>query len=123
MLAMARMSRLDRIADWEERARQSRFRVRALARNAGVSAECLRLHVRSRFEATTTNWLGELRMREARHLLAQGQLVKEIAHALGFTNSTHFSRAFRAAHGASPRNFAARLPLQSPYLPSKGSRD
>ena|SRR5437867_13109530 len=101
-------SRLDSITDWETLARQAKFKVGVVARSAGISPERLRLYVQIRFKKSTKDWLTELRMREARRLLARGQLVKEIAHILGFEHATHFSRAFRTTLGNSPTEFRAR---------------
>src|SRR5437867_10467595 len=101
-------SRLDIITDWEALATQAKFKVRVLARSAAVSPECLRLYVRKELQGSTKDRLTELQMREARRLVAQGQLVKEIAHTLGFAHATHFSRAFRAVHGVGPRAFMVR---------------
>lgn len=39
----------------------------------------------------------------AQHLIEHGSLVKEAAERVGFADPYHFSRAFKAVHGVSPR--------------------
>lgn len=49
-------------------------------------------------------WLVEQRLSEARRLMADCRAsLTDIALACGFGGSAHFSRAFRQAHGCSPR--------------------
>ena len=108
-------SRLDVIsdADWEALARKGGFKVGALAQRVGVSSECLRIYVRVRFHVPTKDWLAKLRLREAPKYLGEGQFVKEVAKILNFHEPTHFSRAFRRAHGCSPLAFATAAMLKS----------
>jgi len=96
-------NRLDAIPDLNILAKKASFKAGALARIVGVSGEGLRRHVKLRFNLAPKDWLSNLRMHEARRLLSEGQLVKEIAAQLGFQNPTHFSRAFRRECGISPR--------------------
>ena len=47
-----------------------------------------------------------VKMNRAAELLAVGSpLVKQVAEAVGFADPYHFSRAFKAVHGLSPRAF------------------
>ena len=98
-------SNLDRITDWNELAEQAGYRVQALAEILHRTPNGLRGYVRQRWNLSAKTWLAELQMRAARQRLLAGQRPKEIARHLGFEHATHFSRAFRFAHGASPRAF------------------
>lgn len=62
-------------------------------------------------EATQLHFKGalnELRLTEAARLLLESRAsISEIAYAVGFQNLSHFGRAFRERHGASPSDFRA----------------
>ena|SRR6266487_2040577 len=98
-------SPLDRITDWNGLAEQAGFRVQALAEILHRTPKGLRDYVRLRWNRSTKTWLAGLQMRVARHRLLAGERPKEIAQLVGFQHATHFSRAFRIAHGVSPRAF------------------
>jgi AraC-like DNA-binding protein len=48
------------------------------------------------------------RLKQAASLLKKGQQVTQTCFALGFTNSSHFSRCFKKFHGISPRQYKER---------------
>jgi AraC-like DNA-binding protein/ligand-binding sensor protein len=55
---------------------------------------------------TFTDYLGRLRVEEAKHLLLNPHLrVSEVAYTVGFQSLTHFNRLFRALTGQSPTHF------------------
>lgn len=62
-------------------------------------------------EATQLHFKGalnELRLTEAARLLLESRAsISEIAYAVGFQNLSHFGRAFRERHGASPSDYRA----------------
>lgn len=98
-------SDLDRITDWEPLAEQAGYRVQVLAEFVHRTPQSLRNYVRKRWKMSTKTWLADLQMRTARRQLVAHVRPKEIAQHLGFQHATHFSRAFRIAHGTSPRAF------------------
>jgi AraC family transcriptional regulator len=50
------------------------------------------------------------RMEKARAMLHEGRLrVTDIAYELGFSSQSHFSTAYKAVNGKSPREVIARL--------------
>jgi transcriptional regulator GlxA family with amidase domain len=60
-----------------------------------------------------------MRLKAASRLLRQTDVpVEFVGHAVGFLNSSHFSRAFRRHVGHSPRHFRSHLPIGS--TPSSG---
>lgn len=63
-----------------------------------------------RFERTTPHsFLTRLRMAHAASLLLGGSCqVKDVADRLGYSDPFHFSRAFKAEFGVSPREFMSR---------------
>src|SRR5437867_8926625 len=92
---MERSSRLDRITDWDIRARRATYQVKALAHQCEVSLRQLERYFVNRFRSRPHAWLNRLRMREACKLLLKGYLIKQIALELGFKQVTHFSRVFK----------------------------
>lgn len=50
-------------------------------------------------------YVEQSRIETAKRMLAQGETIKKVAHALGFASPSSFSFAFRRATGASPGRF------------------
>jgi len=100
--------RLDPITNWDTRAREARYHVETLARSVRVTRQQLCRHFRIRFGFSTRAWLEKLKKQDALSLVQEGKPIQEIAQQLGYKHSTHFTRAFRRAHGSPPRSFVAR---------------
>jgi len=98
-------SRLDRITDWDDRARKAGYRTAVIALEAGVSRRQLNRYFHLRHGVVAHLWIERLRIDAALRLLQQGRLIKEIAFVLGYKNCTHFSRAFRRVQGICPTHF------------------
>ena len=109
-------SRLDRIDDWEERARRALYHVDTLAFEAGVTTEALRLYWSDQRRCCTKVWLKYLRALDALTLLHAGRQIKDVAAAVGFQHAGHFTRAFKAALHLSPRHYARLLSGHPPVL-------
>lgn len=75
-----------------------------LARLAGVSTRQLQRHFQADFGLSVAQYYTNIRLSKADELLRQTRLsITEIADLVGFSNQSNFARAFRAAHGTSPR--------------------
>jgi AraC-like DNA-binding protein len=73
------------------------------------SEHARRLFVRSTGK-TPLQYLAELRIEEARQMLARGGLsVKEVAQRVGLPDAFYFSRLFRKITGIAPREYAQRM--------------
>jgi AraC family transcriptional regulator, transcriptional activator of pobA len=82
--------------------------LRDVAHAVGVTPGHLTTVVRCRTGRTVQDWIIERRMAEARSLLAETDLpVGEVARHVGMSDPGYFSRLFRRAHGASPREWRA----------------
>jgi len=80
------------------------LRAAQLAAVADVSERQLERLFRRRLGRTPTGHYLDLRLRRARILLGQTRLpVREVALACGFASPAHFSRAYKAHFGISPR--------------------
>lgn len=75
-----------------------------VAQAVGYSPAYLTNRVGSQTGHTVNRWIVERRMVAARTLLqSTDQSVEQIANALGYQNTCHFSRQFRQHHGAPPQ--------------------
>jgi LacI family transcriptional regulator len=80
--------------------------VHDVAEHAGVSRSTLEVGIKRVLGRTPLQEILRLRYAAAKHLLANSETpMKLIACRCGFTDSKHFSAAFRAATGLSPREF------------------
>lgn len=76
----------------------------AIARQTGTSPRSLQSHFLSRLNITPQAHYLTLRLTEALRLISDTKMpVLDVALATGFTSGSSFSRAFRTAHGLSPR--------------------
>lgn len=79
-------------------------RMGELARACNISASRLRHLFKAEMGMSPTQYVGNLRMREAERLLATTLLViKEVAWRVGIPNTGVFSRKFKRAHGVPPK--------------------
>lgn len=73
-----------------------------------ISERCLNKLFASE-EATLSRWIWGQRLEESRRMLCNANFadrtIKEIAHGCGFKDISHFSCAFKAQFGVSPRRY------------------
>jgi AraC-like DNA-binding protein len=98
-------SQLERIADWALLAKKARYQPKELAKLIKVSLRQLERYFLDRFARPPQDWLDELRLIHAAHLLAKGFRIKEAAEKLGFQNVSHFSKKFNRFYGCRPSAF------------------
>jgi AraC-like DNA-binding protein len=95
-------SRLNWIMDWKGLAGASRFCVKELSRQCGISVRQLERYFDQRMNQSPARWLSQLRQEQALRIIASGATMKEAANSLGYKHATHFSRAFKRHHGVPP---------------------
>lgn len=89
----------DLIAANPERA----YTLASLARAAGTNEHYLKTHFKLLFGKTVFNYLISIRMERARELLLSGdKKISDIANAVGYRYSTHFTQAFKKHFGYLP---------------------
>jgi AraC-like DNA-binding protein len=76
-----------------------------LARHCGVSARTLQRRFRGAFNGTPQAWLNRQRKLEAERRARLDQRTKEIAQSLGYKQTSHFCRHFKADHGMSVKEW------------------
>jgi AraC-like DNA-binding protein len=98
--------RLLRIEDWEQLARQARFRPSDIAALCPISLRQLERFFAARFNTTPRTWAKELKCRLARQLISQGWSNKAAAGEIGFADESHLCHEFKRVYGAPPQRFA-----------------
>lgn len=77
-----------------------------LARLVGINESALKREFKRVFGQTVFEYAQRARMEKARHRLAIGaQPIYEIAEAVGYKNSTHFTTAFKKYTGLTPKAY------------------
>jgi AraC-like DNA-binding protein len=76
-----------------------------------TNSHYLSAYINTREGKTFRAWINELRIGEARRLLAEypGMNIGEIASRAGFATKSHFGQQFRAVTGTSPSNWRQRF--------------
>jgi len=82
------------------------IKLHELSRRVGMSHDKLNLCFRQIHGTTVFGYLRELRMKEARFLLSQGDVnVTEAAYSVGYTSLSHFAKVFKKQYGQAPRDY------------------
>lgn len=88
----------------KERLTDPDFNVEALAADVGISRVQLHRKVKEMMGITVGDFIRNLRLQQAARLLEQGDLnISQITYAVGLTNPTHFSAAFKKYFGVTPK--------------------
>ncbi len=77
-----------------------------LARKTGLNDFKLKRGFKTLFGTTVFGYLAELRMETGFQLLKEGKSVNEVAEAVGYKNSQHFTVAFKKKFGMLPSQVA-----------------
>ena len=85
-----------------------------VARLLDISPDHLIRSFRRAYGISPMAWRARATLRQAATMLTDGQAVKRVAHRLGFTDASAFTRAFRRQFGVTPTVFVAQgAPLVS----------
>ncbi|MFC4599864.1 helix-turn-helix domain-containing protein [Cohnella hongkongensis] len=93
---------LERVRHQLERDYCKNLSIEHLAQQAGISSRHLRREFKGRFGVSPTEYVTELRMAQAKRLLAAKQPVSDIARQVGYQDESHFRRTFKAKTGIPP---------------------
>ena len=90
--------------------RQGEADIDGLAAMIGVSRRTLQRHLQQRGQ-TYARLLEQVRLQLARRMLAESSInVIEVAFEVGYSDPSHFSRAFRRWTGVAPSTYRSELP-------------
>ena len=81
--------------------------LKRLADNVYLSVPQLTEHFRRDIGSSPHKYINKRRMSLAQDMLLEGRSVTEVAYALDFSSSQHFSNAFRLHYDCSPRQWLA----------------
>lgn len=93
-----------------ERRYEEEWSIERLAQTVGLNEKKLQAGFRAMAGRTVHAHLRDVRLNAAAALLANGMGVADSAHAVGFSNLSHFSKSFREMHGVAPRQWRQRAP-------------
>ncbi|MDD7910966.1 AraC family transcriptional regulator [Pseudovibrio exalbescens] len=78
-------------------------------RELAAEVDMSEFHTQRSFRASTgvspAGWMVRRRIERAKEMLRAGEPMAQISEACGFANQSHFSRSFKRATGASPKDF------------------
>ena len=98
---------LRRVRDRLERELGKPLALAEVARSMGISADHLIRSFRRAYGISPMAWRARATLRRACAMLVDGQPVKGVAHRLGFTDASAFTRAFKRQFGVTPTDFAS----------------
>lgn len=88
---------------------EERHSIRSVARAAGSNEFKIKKGFRKVYNTTVFGYLRKVRMEQARRLFERGESnVASVAVAVGYSNPSHFARAFRRQFGINPKSFVLR---------------
>lgn len=117
------MSRLDRVKDWTQRAKEAHFRAGELAIICQVSFSQLRRFTLVKFGVTPQRWLDMIRLQEAASLILTSKAsLKEIALDLQFADQRHLAHKFRRYYGCKPSEYGSNSRRRSAIRDPGGAR-
>jgi transcriptional regulator GlxA family with amidase domain len=109
-LADSSLTHISRTIRWIRDHHAETVRVADLARLAGMSTTSFHRHFRAVTAMTPVAFQKQIRLQEARLLLASGtDDVADVGYAVGYDSASQFSREYRRQFGAPPGRDAARL--------------
>jgi len=98
--------------------RHERVPLGKMARSLGVSDRHLRRIFRDAMGVSPQEWVIGEKVKQAAHLLVEGDSVKATVEKAGFTSDSHLHRAMLRVYGVSPSAF--RKQAQFAAVPSRG---
>lgn len=88
----------------------SELNVEMLAEQVGLSRVQLHRRLKELTGIPASEFIRNIRLKQAAILLKDKKMnISQVAYAVGFTNHTHFSTAFKKFYGVSPTDYIANV--------------
>lgn len=95
----------------------SDLNVEMLAEQVGLSRVQLHRKLKELTGIPASEFIRNIRLKQAALLLKDKKMnISQVAYAVGFTNHTHFSTAFKKFYGVSPTDYIARFGEENPGI-------
>lgn len=92
----------------------------SLAAEVGLSRVQLHRRLRDMMGMSTSDFVRNVRFKKAEELLADNKMtIAEVTYAVGYSNTAHFSTAFKRQYGMTPSQFRQRAQQQSNVAETK----
>lgn len=82
-----------------------RLTVKEIAEYFSMSESKLRMIFKEEMEITLYKYILEMKIKEGKKMLKKKASVNEVAFALGFSDSSHFSKSFKKVTGTTPKQY------------------
>lgn len=106
MAAFRASSRLMQAVEWIQEHYMEPINLEEVAADAGVSSRYLRKYFAEIIGKTCVQYITELRMEQAKHLLWEtSKSILDIAMETGYENAQYFTRVFRKSEGMTPLQY------------------
>lgn len=79
--------------------------VEMLAQEVGISRAHLHRRMKELTGMTTSDFIRNIRLKQAAKLLKKNCNVSQVAYAVGFMSQTHFSTTFKKVYGVTPKEY------------------
>ena len=106
-------TRLRRVQNWLEMARQAKWSAAMMAKNCGVSLRTLERYFLKEMGMLPKAWLSEQRQQLANELIQAGSSIKETAARLDYKHPSHLTNGFKKRWGCCPTNKTAPMWAQN----------
>lgn len=108
------MQKLNAIAQHLEANLQDNYSLKGLSQQFSINEFKLKCGFRKQFGMPVFTYLRKKRIEHSKSLLEAGEKsVLEVAYSVGYTNPSHFARAFRVTYGINPLNYKKRNAVSS----------
>lgn len=82
--------------------------LKELSKMVGINEFNLKLGFKSIYGKPIYNFVKEYKLKYSQKLLAEGYKVNEVAEKIGYSNATHYIKAFKATYDTTPKKFIER---------------
>jgi AraC-like DNA-binding protein/mannose-6-phosphate isomerase-like protein (cupin superfamily) len=96
---------MDNILEYVERHYAEKLTLSDIADKFYVSESTITLTFRKKMGVSFYHWVTQRRLIAAKNLIEGGQLLEEVAQAVGFSDYSSFFRAFKREFGISPKQY------------------